>query len=71
MHESYTEFKKALKQERDPKVIRRMFAINMTLNEKADIQTVADCLMESPNWVTKWVQRYEKGGLDALRDQTQ
>ena len=68
MHESYTEFKKARKQEKDPKVRERIIAVHMVLNKKLDIQTIADSLMQCPNWVTKWVQRYEEGGIDALRD---
>ena len=65
---SEEKFKEAYRQEKDPKVIKRLLAVNMTLYKKESTQHVADSLMQCPNWVLKWVERFEEGGIGALRD---
>lgn len=56
------------KKEKNSQIGTRMAAVNMMCRKGQSIQDVADCLMESPTWVSKWVERFEKGGMDALRD---
>ena len=65
---SEEKFKEAYRQERDLKVSRRMLAVNMVLYKNEPTQHVADLLMQCPNWILKWVGRFEEGGIDALRD---
>ena len=65
---SEEKFKEAYRQEKEPRVIRRMLAVNMAFYRKESAQHVADLLMQCPNWVLKWVGRFEEGGIDALRD---
>ena len=65
---SEEKFKEAYRQEKDPKIIKRMLAVNMVLYRKEPTQHVADLLMQCPNWVLRWVGRFEEGGIDALRD---
>ena len=55
-------------QEKDPKVIKRMAAINMVCMNGQSIRHTADSLMQCPDWVSMWVERFKKGGIDALRD---
>lgn len=62
------QFKRAYKQEKDLKVSRRMLAVNMVCINDQSIQHTADYLMQCPDWVSMWVQRYREGGIDALRD---
>ncbi len=65
---SEEKFKEAYRQEKEPRVIRRMLAVNMAFYKKKGTQEVADSLMQCPNWVLKWVGRFEEGGIAALRD---
>ncbi|MDE0091600.1 MAG: IS630 family transposase [Thaumarchaeota archaeon] len=65
---SEEKFKEAYRQEKDLRVARRMLAVNMALYKKESTQHVADSLMQCPNWVLKWVGRFEEGGMAALRD---
>ena len=60
--------REAYRQEKDLRVSRRMLAVNMVLYKKKGTQEVADLLMQCPNWVLKWVGRFEEGGMAALRD---
>ncbi len=64
------DLKKAYKREKNPRVKIRMAAVNMVCMNNESIQHVADSLMQCPNWVSFWVERFkeEKGGIDALRD---
>lgn len=72
MSDTYRElkqaYKEAFKKKNDSRIATRMVAINMVCMQGTNIQEVADCLMESPTWVSKWVERFEKGGIDALWD---
>ena len=61
------DLKKAYKKERDPRVIKRMAAVNMVCMNNDTIQETADRLMQCPNWVS-WVKRFEEGGIDAIRN---
>ena len=65
---SKEEFRQAYRKEKDPRVVRRMAAVNMAYYNRESTQHVADSLMQCPNWVLKWVGRFEEGGMDALRD---
>ena len=62
------DLRKACKKEKDPKVVKRMVAVNMACNCNKSYQETADSLMQCPNWVSFWVQRFREGGIDALRD---
>jgi len=62
------EFKRAYRKEKDPRVVKRMAAVNMAHYNRESAQHVADSLMQCPNWVLMWVRRFEEGGIDALRD---
>lgn len=62
------DLRKACKKEKDPRVVKRMVAVNMTCNHGQSHQETADMLMQCPNWVSFWVKRFEEGGIDALRD---
>ena len=65
---SREEFKQAYRKEKDPRVVKRMAAVNMAYYNQESTQHVADSLMQCPNWVLTWVRRFEEGGIDALRD---
>ena len=62
------DLKEAYKSEKDPRVVRRMAAVNMVCMRGKSIRDAADDLMRCPNWVSFWVKRFEEGGIDALRD---
>ena len=62
------DLKKAYKKERDPRVKIRMAAVNMVCMNNESIQHAADSLMQCPNWVSFWVERFREGGIDTLRD---
>ena len=62
------DLKKAYKKEKDLRVKIRMAAVNMVCMHDDTIQTTADRLMQCPNWVSFWVERFREGGIDALRD---
>ena len=62
------DLKKAYKKEKDPRVKIRMAAVNMVAIRGKSLQETADNLMQCPNWVSYWVERFREGGLDALRD---
>ena len=46
----------------------RMLAVHMVCECNDGVQETADRLMQCPDWVSKWVQRYREGGIDAFWD---
>ena len=62
------ELKKACREEKDPMVAARMFAVHMVYVRKAGIDGTAAHLMRSARWVRNWLHRYDEGGLEGLRD---
>lgn len=62
------DLRKAYRKERDPRVKIRMAAVNMVCMNNESIQHTADSLMQCPNWVSMWVERFKEGGIVALRD---
>ena len=46
----------------------RMFAVHIVCIRNKSIQEAADDLMQCPDWVTNWVQHFEKESLDGLLD---
>lgn len=52
----------------DARVINRINAVRMFYVKKMSVNDVADILDYSPDWVRKWIKRYDDGGLDGLRD---
>ncbi len=68
MTNTSTVLKKALKKEKDARVSLRIVAVNMVAVQGQRVDDVAQSLMMSDDWVRQWVDRYESGGLDALRD---
>ena len=56
------------RKERDLRVRARMLAVHMVCHRNLGMQEAADNLMQCPEWVARWVQRYREGGVDALRD---
>ena len=64
----YKELKEAYNKEKDLRIGARITAVNMVCRQGKSIQDAADTLLRSPAWVSKWVKRFEEGGIDALRD---
>ena len=62
------DLKKAYKKEKDLRVRARILAVNMVYNEGFKINEAAACLMQCPDWVGIWIQRFNTDGLDGLRD---
>ena len=62
------ELHKALRKIKDTRIITRLHAVIMVLSKGVDVETTAYYLSHDPNWVRRWVQRYEKEGLDGLSD---
>lgn len=64
------DLRKACKKEKNPKVVKRMTAVNMVCMHGDSIRHTADSLMQCQNWVSFWVKRFEEtdGDIDALRD---
>ena len=62
------DLREAYRSEKNPRVIKRMAAVNMVCVCNMSVQDVADCLMQCPTWVSKWVRRYREAGIDGLRD---
>ncbi len=58
----------AFKKEKDPKVRSRMLAVHMVRIRGLGIDETTENLMQCPNWIRMWVERYDLGGLDSLRD---
>ena len=62
------DLKKAYKKEKDLRVRARILAVNVVYNEGFKINETAACLMQCPDWVGIWIQRFNTDGLDGLRD---
>ena len=62
------DLKKAYKKEKDLRVRARILAVNMVCSEGFKINEAAACLMQCPDWVGMWIQRFNTDGLDGLRD---
>ena len=62
------ELEKACKKEKDHKVRARMVAVRMVRVRNMSVEEAADNLVRCPNWVCKWLRRYDEGGLQGLRD---
>ena len=65
MTDKATVLKEALKKERDSRVVLRIAAVNMVVVEGQSTGDAARYLMMSDDWVRKWADRYESGGLEA------
>lgn len=59
---------KAYRKEKDPRVAIRMLGIHMVCVRKISVGETAANLMRSERWVHKWLERFDAGGLDGLRD---
>jgi len=62
------DLKTAYRREKDPRVIKRMAAVNMVCIRGKGVRDTAEDLTKCPSWVSFWVGRFEEGGIDALRD---
>ena len=60
--------KKAYRKEKDHRVRARMLAVRMVYARKMSVEETSDILMQSPRWVYDWLERYDQGGLEGLRD---
>ena len=60
--------RQASKKEKDPRIIPRIFAVHMVCVLEKSVDEAAEMTMRCPEWVTKWVQRYREGGIEALAD---
>ena len=59
------DLRQAYKKERDPRVARRMAAVNMVCVNNESIQHTADSLMQCPNLASGRVKRFREGGIGA------
>ena len=57
------EIKQASKTEKDPRVTKRLAAVNMVCFSGCSIEDTANSLMHCPNWISKWVKRFKAGAL--------
>ena len=62
------ELEKAYRKEKDSRVILRMLAVYMVRVRKMSVSEAAANLMRSDRWVHTWLERFDAGGLDGLRD---
>ena len=62
------ELEKAYRKEKDSRVILRMLAVHMVRVRKMSVSEAAANLMRSDRWVHTWLERFDAGGLDGLRD---
>ena len=62
------ELEKAYRKEKDSRVILRMLAVHMVRVRKMSVSETAANLMRSDRWVHTWLERFDAGGLDGLRD---
>ena len=62
------DLKKACKKEKDHGIRAQILAINMVYNEGFKINEATACLMQCPDWIGIWIQRFKTDGLDGLRD---
>ncbi|MDI1495594.1 MAG: Winged helix-turn-helix containing protein [Cenarchaeum symbiont of Oopsacas minuta] len=58
----------AFKKEKNSDLCRRMHAVYLVVVKNRTIADVADITEQSVQWIYKLTQRYEKEGLDGLRD---
>ena len=59
---------KACRKEKDSRVILRMLAVHMARVRKMNVSETAANLMRSDRWVHTWLERFDAGDLDGLRD---
>ena len=62
------DLKQAYKSEKDPQIKIRILAVHMARVRKKGIDETAADLMQSERWIRNWLRRYDKGGLDNLRN---
>ena len=62
------ELEKAYRKERDSRMVLRMLAAHMVRVRKMSIGDTAASLMLPDRWVHTWLERFDAGGLDGLRD---
>ncbi len=58
----------AYRKEKDHRVVVRMLAVHMVHFRKMSIDDAAANLLRCPRWVRNWLERFETGGLEGLRD---
>ena len=58
----------AYRKEKDHRVGARMLAVHMVHFRKMSIDDAATNLLRCPKWVRNWLERFEAGGLEGLRD---
>ena len=58
----------AYRKEKDHRVVVRMLAVHMVHFRKVSIGDAAVNLLRCPKWVRNWLERFEAGGLEGLRD---
>ena len=62
------ELEKAYRKEKDSRAVPRMLAVHMVRVREMSIGETAANLMRSERRVRKWLERFDTGGLDGLRD---
>ena len=62
------ELEKAYRKEKDSRVIPKMLAVHMVRVRKMNVSETAANLMWSDRWVHTWLERFDAGDLDGLRD---
>lgn len=60
---SREDFKKVYKKEKVTRISRRMLAVYDVKLLGMNAEDVAEHLMQCPNWVHKWVERFDADGL--------
>ena len=58
----------AYRKEKDHRVGARMLAVHLVHFRKMSIDDAAANLLRCPRWVRNWLERFETGGLEGLRD---
>ena len=62
------DLEKAYRKEKDSRVVPRMLAVHMVRVRKMSTGETAANLMRSERWVHRWLERFDAGSLDGLRD---
>jgi len=62
------DLRKVYRKEKDPRVMKRMAAVNAVCVLDYRISDAAELLMQCPNWVSHWMRRFEEGSIDSLRN---
>ena len=62
------ELEKAYRKEKDSRVILGMLVVHMVRVRKMSVSGTAANLTRSDRWVHTWLERFDAGGLDGLRD---